>query len=118
MTNSYVIWFLNNQYTYAWGENEDDALARYLQNWKNGIKAVLPATDYVDALPPHNYLPCQRNAVWDEFEPIAHQPLYPAEAPSYTERVTANALSAQVDDLKAKLAISEALVARLTNEGK
>ncbi len=78
MIKSFVIWFLNGTYTYGWGENEQDALNCYLQNWARGVTRVVPADQYHDALPPRAYLPCMANAVWPERPiPLPGQPLYP-----------------------------------------
>ena len=65
-----------------------------------------------NALPPEAYLPCFRNAVWDEHELVPGQLLYDiqkpmAEPPDYAERATSHKLAEQVEDLRAKLLISE-----------
>jgi hypothetical protein len=74
--NSYVIWFLDGGYTYAWGGTPEDALARYLANWQRGIRTVVPAEQYLDALPQHRYLPSPSNAIWPDVEPVPGAPLY------------------------------------------
>jgi hypothetical protein len=74
--NSYVIWFTDGRYTYAWGTSPEDALSRYLENWQRGIAKVVPAETYLDALPQHRYLPAPSNAVWPDAEPVPGQPLY------------------------------------------
>jgi hypothetical protein len=80
MTNSYVIWFTDGRYAYAWGSSPEDALANYLHNWQRGVTSVIPAETYLDALPQHCYLPGFPNAEWPDAEPVPGQPLYGSDA--------------------------------------
>jgi hypothetical protein len=104
--NSYVIWFADGRFTYAWGETPDEALTRYLENWRCGITSVVPAETYLDALPPHRYLPSPSNAVWPESEPVPGQPLYgPGAAAGYKcpPSTPEPSLAEQVAELKAQV---------------
>ena len=54
--NSWVVWFKDGRYTYAWGETAEEARATYLKEWEAGITRVAPAGDYPSALPITRYV--------------------------------------------------------------
>jgi len=76
MSNAYLIWFKSGHFTYAWGETPEDALANYLENWKNGIAKVDPVEDYLDPPPHHLFLASPKGSIWPEgAEPAPGMPL-------------------------------------------
>lgn len=57
MNPSWVIWFFDGRYAYAWGETAEAARANYLKEWSEGIDRVVPASEHPNQLPPQNYVP-------------------------------------------------------------
>jgi len=54
MKPSWVIWFRDGRYAYAWGATAEEARANYLKAWEEGIVRVAPASEHKDQLPPQN----------------------------------------------------------------
>ena len=53
---SWVIWFVDGRYSYAWGKTEEEAKAKWLQGFSDGVVRVVPGGEYKSALPVQNYL--------------------------------------------------------------
>lgn len=54
---SWVIWFADSRYAYAWGATAEEARESYLREWAAGIVRVAPAGEHKDQLPPSMYVP-------------------------------------------------------------
>jgi hypothetical protein len=53
---SWVIWFKDGRYSYAWGATPDAALESWLANFKRGVRIIVYAGEYKSALPVSQYL--------------------------------------------------------------
>lgn len=53
---SWVVWFRDGRYSYAFGSTAEEARSNYLKEWAEGIARVAPAGDHPNQLPPQNYV--------------------------------------------------------------